>query len=157
MRGRDERSERPGAPLRAGPAGASCERVRTARPRREPPASMSSHATEYRWPSSRAITASVSSSERVRSVSTANHGARGLVQYQFSVPDGQEDALTRAAELLRARRIPSYLGVLKRLGAASGGPLSFPSPGWTLALDIPTWAPGLWPTLDAPRRLSTPR
>ena len=77
------------------------------------------------------------------------YGARGLVQYQFSVPDGQEAALERAAELLRVRRIPSYLGVLKRLGAASGGPLSFPSPGWTLALDIPTWASGLWPTLDA--------
>ena len=111
---------------------------------------------ELRWRSSPA-------SERARPVAVAQHffpldgfgnwnrlyGARGLVQYQFSVPDGQEAALTRAALLLRARRIPSYLAVLKRLGAASGGPLSFPSPGWTLALDIPTWAPGLWPTLDA--------
>ena len=100
--------------------------------------------------------------ERARPVAVAAHffpldgvgdwnrlyGARGLLQYQFSVPDGQEAALARAAELLRARRIPSYLGVLKRLGGASGGPLSFPSPGWTLALDIPTWAPGLWPALD---------
>ena len=101
--------------------------------------------------------------ERARPVAVAPHffpldgfgnwnrlyGARGLLQYQFSVPDGQEAALTSAALLLRTRRIPSYLAVLKRLGAASGGPLSFPSPGWTLALDIPTWAPGLWPTLDA--------
>jgi decaprenylphospho-beta-D-ribofuranose 2-oxidase len=77
------------------------------------------------------------------------YGGRGLLQYQFVVPDGEEETLIRAVELLHVRRIPSYLGVLKRMGGRSGGPLSFPLPGWTLALDIPTWAAGLGPTLDA--------
>jgi decaprenylphospho-beta-D-ribofuranose 2-oxidase len=76
------------------------------------------------------------------------YGARGLVQYQFAVPDGAEDALLRCVELLRARRVPSYLAVLKRLGRPTGAPLSFPIEGWTLALDIPAWATGLRPALD---------
>jgi decaprenylphospho-beta-D-ribofuranose 2-oxidase len=76
------------------------------------------------------------------------YGARGLVQYQFVVPDRAEAVLVRCVEELRARRVPSYLAVLKRLGRASGAPLSFPIEGWTLALDIPAWAPGLRPALD---------
>ncbi len=76
------------------------------------------------------------------------YGSGGLLQYQFAVPDGEEDTLVRCVELLRSRRVPSYLAVLKRLGAGGGGLLSFPLPGWTLALDIPAWATGLRSALD---------
>ena len=76
------------------------------------------------------------------------YGSRGLVQYQFAVPDGAEDTLVRCVELLRARRVPSYLAVLKRFGRPLDAPLSFPIAGWTLALDIPAWATGLRPALD---------
>ena len=76
------------------------------------------------------------------------YGSRGFVQYQFAVPTGGETHLVRCVELLRARGLPCYLAVLKRLGPGSGGPLSFPIEGWTLALDLPAAAPGLRPALD---------
>jgi decaprenylphospho-beta-D-ribofuranose 2-oxidase len=76
------------------------------------------------------------------------YGKRGLVQYQLVVPHGQERTLVRCVELLLARRIPVYLAVLKRFGELTGGPLSFPIDGFTLALDIPGGAPGLWDALD---------
>ncbi len=76
------------------------------------------------------------------------YGPAGLIQYQFVVPDGEERALARCFELLRERRLPVYLAVFKRFGAAFGGPLSFPLAGWTLAIDIPAAAAGLRPALD---------
>jgi decaprenylphospho-beta-D-ribofuranose 2-oxidase len=72
----------------------------------------------------------------------------GLVQYQFAVPRGQERTLRTAAEHLRRRRLPVYLATIKRFGGGSGGLLSFPLPGWTLAMDIPADAPGLHQELD---------
>jgi len=76
------------------------------------------------------------------------YGPAGLIQYQFVIPSGQEPVLERCFELMRRRRLPVYLAVFKRFGAAFGGPLSFPLEGWTLAADLPAGAPGLRGALD---------
>ncbi len=76
------------------------------------------------------------------------YGASGFIQYQFAIPAGQEQELVRCVRLMRLRQLPVYLAVLKRLGPAFGGPLSFPLEGWTLAADIPGAAPGLEGVLD---------
>ena len=77
------------------------------------------------------------------------YGAHGLFQYQFVVGDEHAEVLIDAVRLLAARRVPVFLAVLKRLGEADGCPLSFPMPGWTLALDIPAGAAGARQALDA--------
>ncbi|MFC5635512.1 FAD-binding protein [Streptomyces bullii] len=77
------------------------------------------------------------------------YGRGGFVQYQFVVGYGQEEALHRIVRRISERRCPSFLAVLKRFGEADPGWLSFPAPGWTLALDIPANLPGLGAFLDA--------
>lgn len=71
------------------------------------------------------------------------YGRPGLVQYQFVVPFGEESTLRRAAERISASGAASFLGVVKRFGAGNDAPLSFPQPGWTLALDMPGGTSGL--------------
>lgn len=70
------------------------------------------------------------------------YGPRGFCQYQFVVPFAQVDAFRRAVGLIAASGHPSCLNVLKRMGPAGRGLLSFPAPGWTLAVDLPV-RPGL--------------
>ncbi|MFC9604943.1 FAD-binding protein [Streptomyces niveus] len=76
------------------------------------------------------------------------YGRGGCVRYQFAVGHGQEEALIRIVRRIVRRGCPSFLAVLKRLGAGDPGWLSFPMAGWTLALDIPTGPTGLGSFLD---------
>ncbi len=73
------------------------------------------------------------------------YGPRGFVQHQLAAP--QPETIQRVITLLSRRRAPTFLCVLKRFGPAGRGPLSFPQPGWTLAVDLPV-SDGVGPLLD---------
>jgi decaprenylphospho-beta-D-ribofuranose 2-oxidase len=66
------------------------------------------------------------------------YGRRGFAQYQFVIPFA--DGLRRMTQILdvilSSGELP-FLNVLKRFGKESGGVLSFPREGYTLAIDFP--------------------
>ena len=65
------------------------------------------------------------------------YGPHGFVQWQCAVPSEKSEVIGRVLETLTTNRLVSPVTVLKRFGRASPAPLSFPIPGWTLALDLP--------------------
>lgn len=71
------------------------------------------------------------------------YGRRGFLQWQCLVPFGAEDTLRRIIEAIAHHPAASFVSVLKYFGDANPGPMSFPGPGWTLAVDVPTDIRGL--------------
>ena len=66
------------------------------------------------------------------------YGSQGFVQHQCVLPpESAEPALRLMLGRIAARGAGAFLAVLKLMGEATPGcPLSFPMPGWTLALDF---------------------
>lgn len=66
------------------------------------------------------------------------YGRRGFYQFQCVIPDAEsERGLLALLEAAGRARLGSFLAVLKTLGGAGPGHLSFPQRGFTLALDFP--------------------
>ena len=75
------------------------------------------------------------------------YGRAGFVQYQLVVPGKADRELIEILRLVSEVKPGPTLAVLKRLGSGAGL-LSFPIPGWTLAVDMPLPSPRLATTLD---------
>ncbi len=75
-------------------------------------------------------------------------GPRGFLQYQFVVPADASPLIAEVLTTLRRHHAAPFLGTLKRFGPASGNYLSFPGPGWSLAVDFPAGNRGLRVVLD---------
>ncbi|HEY2277889.1 MAG TPA: FAD-binding oxidoreductase [Streptosporangiaceae bacterium] len=75
-------------------------------------------------------------------------GPRGFLQYQFMVPQNADTIITEVLTALRRHRGAPFLGTLKRFGPSSENYLSFPGPGWSLAVDLPAGNRRLRTVLD---------
>ena len=77
------------------------------------------------------------------------YGKKGFVQYQFVLPEKNSfHGLTDVLKTIKQYNLPPFLTVLKLMGKKSIGTMSFPMPGYTLALDFPI-RKGTYELLDA--------
>ena len=65
------------------------------------------------------------------------YGKRGFHQFQCVVPLSQREVIRTMLEQVSETGLASPLAVLKRMGPAEGGMMSFPAEGYTLAIDFP--------------------
>ena len=65
------------------------------------------------------------------------YGSQGFYQYQFVIPDDKTYFVPKTLDRLKKCSSYSFLTVLKRFGKRNNAFLSFPQPGWTLAVDLP--------------------
>lgn len=76
------------------------------------------------------------------------YGHHGFIQYQFIVPeDGAFEAISAVLHKVSKAGKGSFLTVLKKMGPANENYLSFPMPGYTLALDF-KFERSLFPLLE---------
>lgn len=71
------------------------------------------------------------------------YGPQGFIQYQFIVPLDRRDVLREVIHGFSSASVGSFLAVLKRMGQHNAAPMSFPTEGWTLTLDIAAGTKGL--------------
>jgi decaprenylphospho-beta-D-ribofuranose 2-oxidase len=74
-------------------------------------------------------------------------GPRGFVEYQCVVPEGAHGVIAEILEAAQQHRCAPFLGSLKRFGPGTGGGLSFPMAGWSMAIDMPAGNRRLGPML----------
>lgn len=71
------------------------------------------------------------------------YGSQGFIQYQFIVPLDQVEVLRSVIQTFAGQGVASFLAVLKRMGRQNAAPMSFPTEGWTLTLDMAAGLKGL--------------
>ena len=71
------------------------------------------------------------------------YGSQGFIQYQFIVPLDRTDVLRQVIATFSEAGVASFLAVLKRMGPQNPAPMSFPTTGWTLTLDMAAGLKGL--------------
>ncbi len=79
------------------------------------------------------------------------YGRQGFLQYQCVVPENESGlkTLEKILSCTSSRGLGSFLAVIKKFGKiSSGGMLSFPRPGITLALDLGINSPQIFKVLD---------
>jgi len=75
-------------------------------------------------------------------------GPRGFVEYQCVVPEDAPGVIAQILEAAQQRRCAPFLGTLKRFGPGTGGGLSFPMAGWSVAIAMPAGNRRIGPMLD---------
>ncbi|RYH10703.1 FAD-binding oxidoreductase [Tropicimonas sp. IMCC6043] len=68
------------------------------------------------------------------------YGKRGFHQFQCVVPLAEREILRAMLKDVGTAGLASPLAVIKRMGAGRGGMMSFPTEGYTLAIDFPARA-----------------
>ncbi len=82
------------------------------------------------------------------------YGKRGFYQFQCALPEAESPVgMRKLMEAISDAGTGSFLAVLKSMGKWGRGHLSFPMPGFTLALDFPA-KPGVIELLDRLERIT---